>query len=413
MPSHLISRVTILGTGLIGGSFALALRKYATGMHISGWDRPDVIREAQTRGAIDESFSSDLAPALHNADLIYVALPIAATIDLLPEVARHAPSHALVTDACSTKVRIAQAAAELFPGENGPFFLGGHPMAGRELPGIAHADADLFRENTYALIGESSEPVVAGRNLSQPDRETCSSSAANELGVSQDPRVSAFVKILEKIGARPLWLGAPQHDYAVGLASHLPQLAAVALASFLYDRLDENGLPITLAGPGLRDSLRLAGSPYSTWRDIVLTNQEVLSAALDLFARRLDDLRERLTSRELEADFDAANELYKLLRSLCSSLLSLIGAPCSNLASALISALTGPIEILILDSGLERTRLPCTLPNHLATAVCNPGTPVYLPFSPACCSCSWRSLLVALLCGSPSPLTKWLTLAPA
>ena len=290
MPPHLISRVTILGTGLIGGSFALALRKYTAEMHISGWDRPDVVRETQTRGAIDEAFSGDLALALHNADLIYVALPIAATIDLLPEIARHAPPHALVTDACSTKVRITQAATELFPGEKGPLFLGGHPMAGRELSGIAHADAELFRANTYALIGASS--------------------------AQSDARVSAFVKILEKIGARPLWLGAPQHDYAVGLSSHLPQLAAVALASFLYDRLDENGLPITLAGPGLRDSLRLAGSPYSTWRDIVLTNQEVLSAALDLFARRLDDLREKLASRELETEFEAANELYKLLRSL-------------------------------------------------------------------------------------------------
>jgi prephenate dehydrogenase len=306
---HLISRVTILGTGLIGGSFALALRKYTADMHISGWDRPDVIREAQSRGAVDETFSGDLAAALQNSDLIYIALPIAATIDLLPEIARHASPHALVTDACSTKVRIAQAAAELFSSEKGPLFLGGHPMAGRELPGMAHANADLFRENTYALIANSSEAVVAGL-------QTHSSPPANEPAPSPDPRISAFVKILEKIGARPLWLGAPQHDYAVGLASHLPQLAAVALAGFLYDRLDENGLPITLAGPGLRDSLRLAGSPYSTWRDIVLTNQEVLSAALDLFARRLDDLRERLASRELEADFDAANELYKLLRSL-------------------------------------------------------------------------------------------------
>jgi prephenate dehydrogenase len=287
---HLISRVTILGTGLIGGSFALALRKYTKEMHISGWDRADVVPQAQSSGAIDAAFSGELAPALRNADLIYIALPIAATIDLLPEIARHAPPHALVTDACSTKVRITQAAAELFPAERGPFFLGGHPMAGRELSGIAHANGDLFRESTYALVGASS--------------------------MQDDPRVSAFVKILEKIGARPLWLGAQQHDYAVGLASHLPQLAAVALASFLYDRLDENGLPITLAGSGLRDSLRLAGSPYSTWRDIVLTNQEVLSAALDLFARRLDDLREKLASRELEADFDAANELYKLLRSL-------------------------------------------------------------------------------------------------
>jgi len=308
-PGHLISRVTILGTGLIGGSFALALRKYTADMHISGWDRPDVIREAQSRGAVDETFSGDLAAALQNSDLIYIALPIAATIDLLPEIARHASPHALVTDACSTKVRIAQAAAELFSSEKGPLFLGGHPMAGRELPGMAHANADLFRENTYALIANSSEAVVAGL-------QTHSSPPANEPAPSPDPRISAFVKILEKIGARPLWLGAPQHDYAVGLASHLPQLAAVALAGFLYDRLDENGLPITLAGPGLRDSLRLAGSPYSTWRDIVLTNQEVLSAALDLFARRLDDLRERLASRELEADFDAANELYKLLRSL-------------------------------------------------------------------------------------------------
>lgn len=287
---HLISRVTILGTGLIGGSFALALRKYTTEMHISGWDHADVVREAQARGVIDEAFSSDLAPALQNADLIYIALRIAATLDLLPEIARHAPSHALVTDACSTKVRIVESAAKLYPDANRPLFLGGHPMAGRELSGIGHADADLFRGNTYALIGASS--------------------------AQDDPRISAFVKILEKIGARPLWLGAQQHDYAVGLASHLPQLAAVALAGFLYDHLDENGLPITLAGPGLRDSLRLAGSPYSTWRDIVLTNQEVLSAALDLFARRLDDLRERLASRELEADFDAANELYKLLRSL-------------------------------------------------------------------------------------------------
>src|SRR5437660_3084144 len=306
---HLISRVTILGTGLIGGSFALALRKYTKEMHISGWDRPDVVREAQSRGAVDEIFSGELAPALQNADLIYMALPIAATIDLLPEVARHAPAHALVTDACSTKVRIAQAADEVFPAENGPLFLGGHPMAGRELPGITNASADLFRENTYALIAKSFEPVVANVQAS-------ASTQTIEPALSQDPRVTAFVKILEKIGARPLWLGAQQHDYAVGLASHLPQLAAVALAGFLYDRLDENGLPITLAGPGLRDSLRLAGSSYATWRDIVLTNQEVLSAALDLLARRLDDLRDRLASRDLEADFDAANELYKLLRSL-------------------------------------------------------------------------------------------------
>jgi prephenate dehydrogenase len=287
---HLIQRVTILGTGLIGGSFARALRKYTPDMHIVGWDRADVVLEARKSGALDEGLFGALEPALRRADLIYIALPIGNILDLLPELARHAPAHALITDAGSTKLRIWQAASELFVEEVGPIFLAGHPMAGRERAGFAHAEADLFQNTTYALIGEAN--------------------------AAHDPRIAAFVKILEKIGARPVWLGAQQHDYAVGLASHLPQLAAIALASFLYDRLDENGLPITLAGPGLRDTLRLAGSPYSTWRDIVLTNREVLSAALDLLARRMDDLRDRLASRDLEADFDAANELYKLLRSL-------------------------------------------------------------------------------------------------
>jgi prephenate dehydrogenase len=287
---HLLQRVAVLGVGLIGGSFARALRKHAPDMHIVGWDRAEVVLEARKAGVLDEGFFEALDPAIRRADLIYVALPIGMTLDLLPELAQHAPPHALVTDAGSTKVRIWQAASELFVEEVGPIFLAGHPMAGREQAGLAHADADLFQSASYALIGQADD--------------------------THDPRVLAFVKILEKMGARPLWIGAQQHDYAVGLASHLPQLAAVALGSFLYDHLDENGLPITLAGPGLRDSLRLAGSPYGTWRDIVLTNRDVLSAALDLLARRIEDLRERLGSRDLEADFDAANELYKLLRSL-------------------------------------------------------------------------------------------------
>ena len=287
---HLLQRVAILGTGLIGGSFARALRKYAPDMHIVGWDRAEVVLEARKAGVIEEGFFEALEPAIRHADLIYVALPIGTTLDLLPELAHHAPPHSLVTDAGSTKMRIWQAASELFVEEVGPIFLAGHPMAGRELSGFANSDADLFQNASYALVGRADD--------------------------THDPRIAAFVKILEKIGARPLWLGAQQHDYAVGLASHLPQLAAVALASFLYDRLDENGMPIMLAGPGLRDTLRLAGSPYATWRDIVLTNREVLSAALDLLARRIEDLRDRLGSRDLEADFEAANELYKLLRSL-------------------------------------------------------------------------------------------------
>ncbi len=281
-------RAVILGTGLIGGSFALALRKYAPEIRVAGWDRSNIVCDAASRTAIQEAFSDDLAPALAGADLIYVALPIGVTFDLLPEIARHAPANALVTDTCSTKSRVCRRATELFA--TGAFFLGGHPMAGKELSGIAHADANLFRDAGYALMGDSA--------------------------LVSDLRVSAFASLLERMGARPIWLDAERHDVAVALVSHLPQLASIALASLLHDEMDETGLPVTLAGPGLRDALRLAGSPYSTWRDIALTNRDQIAAALELLARRLDDLREHLASRELETEFDAANELYKLLRSL-------------------------------------------------------------------------------------------------
>src|SRR5713101_7260589 len=114
MSEHLIRRVTILGTGLIGGSFALALRKNLTDIHLSGWDRPEVVREKAVRGAFDETFSGDFDSALANADLIYIALPIGVTLDLLPEIARHAPPSVLVTDACSTKMRILEEARQHF-----------------------------------------------------------------------------------------------------------------------------------------------------------------------------------------------------------------------------------------------------------------------------------------------------------
>src|SRR5215510_586468 len=156
MSPHLIQRVTILGTGLIGGSFSLALKKYTTDLFIHGWDRANIASEAFGRRITDRASSGLLKDALAEADLIFLALPIGATLDILPDVARFAPRHALVTDACSTKLRITQEAATLFHGGDESLFLGGHPMAGKELSGIGAADGDLFRDHPYALITEPS-----------------------------------------------------------------------------------------------------------------------------------------------------------------------------------------------------------------------------------------------------------------
>ncbi len=163
-------------------------------------------------------------------------------------------------------------------------------MAGQERSGIEAAGSSLFRGAQYALIGSASAP--------------------------QDARVSKFVALIEAIGARPLWMDALTHDRAAALVSHLPQLLAVALAGVVHERTDETGLPLTLAGRGLRDALRLAGSPYAVWRDIVLTNSENIEAALDKLIQQVEHLRSHLRSRELEGEFAAANDVYRILRDL-------------------------------------------------------------------------------------------------
>ena len=276
--------MAILGTGLIGGSFALALRKHFPSISIVGFDRAEILQAALARGAVLEA-AHDLAAAARGADLLYVALPIAATVEALPAIAAAAKDGALVTDTGSTKAVICRAAKNTFTGA--ARFLGGHPMAGKETSGIARADANLFSGARYALVGLEGDP---------------------------DPRVQGFASLLRVLGAEPVWCDADTHDWAVGIVSHLPQLLAVALARVVQDETDETGLPVSLSGPGLHDMLRLAGSPYGLWRDVAHSNTENIARALDRLEQAVEYLRTRLTSKELEQEFLAANELYKRLQ---------------------------------------------------------------------------------------------------
>lgn len=278
------SRVAILGTGLIGGSFGLALRKHFPDISIVGFDREETLQAALARGAVPET-AHDVAAAVRSADLVYVALPIGATIEALPAIAAAAKDGALVTDAGSTKTIICRAAKTFFAG--GARFLGGHPMAGRETSGIARADAGLFSGARYALVGSEDDP---------------------------DPRVQGFASLVRTLGAEPVWCDAETHDWAVGIVSHLPQLLAVALARVVQDETDETGLPLSLSGPGLQDMLRLAGSPYGLWRDVAHTNTENIARALDRLEQAVEYLRTQLTSKELEQEFLVANDLYKQLK---------------------------------------------------------------------------------------------------
>jgi len=278
------ANLAVLGTGLIGGSFALAVRGIMPQLSVAGWDRPEVLQRAVERGAITRSAAS-LEDAVTSADLVYVALPIGATLDLLADIARHARPGALVTDAASTKAAICRVAAREFRGE--AHFLGGHPLAGREVSGVEQADAALFRGAKYALVGEAGTPASV-----------------------------RFEALLRAIGAEPVWLDAETHDWAAAIVSHLPQLASVALAGVVNDETDESGLPLSLAGTGLRDALRLAGSPYAVWRDVCLTNRDNLARSLERLIQALEHVRGTLVSRDLQPQFDAANQVYKSLREM-------------------------------------------------------------------------------------------------
>jgi prephenate dehydrogenase len=281
-PQPAISRVAVLGTGLIGGSFGLAVRAVFPDVHITGWDRPQILGRAVARGAITDA-AMDLSTAVAAADLVYIALPVGAIIEHLPEIERAARPGALVTDTGSTKVAICRVARNEFAHEK--LFIGGHPIAGREVGGIENADANLFRGAKYVLVGDEHEP-----------------------------RSAHFAQFLKDVlGVQPAWLDAETHDWATAIVSHLPQLVSVALAAVVQDETDETGLPVSLAGTGLRDLARLAGSPYDIWRDVCLTNTDNIARALDRLVQALDHLRTHLATRDLEKEFAAANTLYKSL----------------------------------------------------------------------------------------------------
>ena len=281
-----IRQITVCGVGLIGGSLGLALRKAGFTGRLVGYGRPATIEKAQRRGAIDCGFSN-LAEAVADADVVYLSTPILTILELLGKLPSLVKEEALITDAGSTKAVICERGAKLFPSR--PWFVGGHPMAGKETTGIDSADADLFQGARYALTPHSRHHL--------------------------DPPVArSFMAWLDRIGARVLVLDAELHDEIVTWTSHLPQLVSTALAVAVMDnvKLPED---LELSGGGLRDASRLADSAYNVWRDICFTNAENLEQALTAFTQALEHLRDNLRSRELEQIFERANELRRRLKS--------------------------------------------------------------------------------------------------
>jgi len=274
--------VAIVGVGLIGGSFGLALKSAGFQGEVIGVSSPASIQSALERGAIDRA--ACFSEAVLEADLVYLALPISGILNSLRQLRDLVREDALITDCGSTKQVIVECARKYL--RRGTF-LPGHPLAGKESRGVEHADAGIFRGRAYALTPISPEDLDTAPALN-------------------------FREWLKRIGAREVILGAGEHDHIVALSSHLPQLAATALASTLA----QSGEDVAeLAGPGLLGATRLALSSYDVWRDILATNVEPVTEALTAYIQRLEDIRENLRTLVVQEEFARASAFAGTLLS--------------------------------------------------------------------------------------------------
>jgi prephenate dehydrogenase len=273
--------VAIVGVGLIGASFGLALRKAGFAGEITGVSSAPAIAEGLERGAI--SREATLQEAAAQADLIYLAQPVDRILLTIAELGPLARAGCLITDAGSTKTEIVDQARKSIKLAT---FLGGHPLAGKEQRGAGAADADLFRGRPYVLTPTHPE-----------------SSSTLE-----------FRDWLARIGAAVIDISAEEHDHTVALTSHLPQLVSTALALTLARHQSESIEKIF--GPGLLDMTRLALSAPDLWASILSTNKLQVLQALDEFANSIQQIREAVESAEVSRTFNAAFTFSSNIRKI-------------------------------------------------------------------------------------------------
>jgi prephenate dehydrogenase len=257
-----IGTLVVIGTGLIGGSFALALKRARAVKRVIGVGRTRRNLAAALKLKVIDEASRDPARAVREADLVLLAMPVGQMAAVMSAIAPHLPPHAVVTDAGSTKSDVI-ACARRFLADHLARFVPGHPIAGTEMSGAAAAVSDLFRKRNVILV---------------PQRETAA--AATRL----------VQRAWEACGARVVKLNAAEHDAILAGVSHLPHIVAYALVNMLARRPNAPRL-FGLSAGGLRDTVRIAGSSPEMWADICVANRAALLAALEDYENELEQMR--------------------------------------------------------------------------------------------------------------------------
>jgi len=292
-------QITIIGTGLIGGSLALALKAAGFSGKIVGCDRAPVLDRARAMRAIDLG-TEDPIEAVAGSDLIVLATPVGGIIDLIERVGPIVPPETLITDVGSTKKEILDRARAVFGDMAPQRFLAGHPMAGKEHSGLENAESKLFLNAVWLLVPQLQQVFDRGK-------------------------IKDYCELLELIGVRLLKMDAERHDLMCAWVSHLPQMVATALAATLVEELGDNPDLHAIGGRALREMTRIASSPYSMWRDIAHTNTANIDRALAKLEQRLVHIRENLRTPSLREEFDHANRFELGTRDVAATVLVLPG----------------------------------------------------------------------------------------
>ena len=262
-------RVAVIGVGLIGGSFALALKAAGACGHVVGVGRgAENLRAALARGAID-SVAPDPAAAARGADLVLIATPVAQFERVFASLAPAIGPKAVVTDAGSTKLDVIAAARAGLGAKIGQF-VPAHPIAGGEDSGAGAADAGLFRDKRVVL-----SPLAENDSVDVASVETA----------------------WRACGARVFRMSAQEHDAVFAAVSHLPHLLAYALVHEIAERTNAAQL-FGYAASGFRDFTRIASSHPEMWRDICVANRDALLTELDRYLAKLGQVRERLSEND-------------------------------------------------------------------------------------------------------------------
>lgn len=267
-------RIAVLGVGLIGGSIGLAAREHVEGVEVVGCGRnPDNLRVAMERGAISTAAGS-IEEALGGADLCFACAPVGALPDQVRSALAAAGPGCAVTDVGSTK-------QDLLSQVEDPRFIGGHPVAGAETAGVAHARADLFQGAVWYLTPHSRSEGLLYERLH---------------------------RFVVDVGARPVAVAPETHDRLVAVFSHLPHVLANVLASQAAGRLLDHGEALRQVGPSFRDMTRVAGANTQMWSDIYRANRGAIVEEIRDFRRELERVEELLGAGETAAWNDRARD---------------------------------------------------------------------------------------------------------